>query len=335
LQIDLQLLCVQDDVPQHNFVDLISKREIAQSRSRHRQHPYTSLSHEIIQRPQDCESEVDQMMPTRHCKDEFTSIHIHRWTPSSLNQMISTVPDADFDAVIEIHIGKRDRNLSIPDGADKSDHSASSPIIALLERTRPKRLAFRDCNFSVSDLFCIMEVVKRKHVNTLECLDLRHNGISVRALQWIISIYLGSFHKLKELYLRQDIRCMVHQNVRNAILEGLLNDKNQVLETIDLFHWDRKVEHVLDLNRAGRRTFQIENFPISLWPKLLERATTKETLSKKCFGKPPKRRLVARQASVLYHLLRHGPILFHSAGCLDDENADVTAVAQAKQTVLK
>ena len=216
--------------------------------------------------------------------------------------------------VDEIHLERiQDEQSSTSSSSSAGSTPVASMILSLLEQTKPKRLVLRDCNLSVSDLFNIMNVLCRKHYESLECLDLRHNRFPARAIQWILAIHLGSLRNLKEIYLRQGIRCIVHQNVRNAILDGLDNNTNLCLETIDLFEWDRSIEHLLDINRAGRKVlFQDESFPISLWPQLLERATNEESLTKNQPVQPPKRRIVARQASVLYHILRNGPILLQN-----------------------
>jgi hypothetical protein len=244
-----------------------------------------------------------------------TTIRICDCSYSTLQELLlfsSSFSFEDLSNVCEIHMQGIHRTKS-PTDINTATQSSPSPIsdvvITLLQHTRLKRLILRDCNLHVSDLFAIMKVLRQKHFNTLEHLDLRYNGFAPRVLQWILSIHLGSLQSLKVIYLRQGIRCMVHQSVRNAITQGLDKNRFHTLHYIDLFHWDRSIEHILDVNRAGRRVFQLESFPLGLWPFLLERVTKKEVIAKKEPGRSTLRQLVARQASVLYYMLRNGPHL--------------------------
>jgi hypothetical protein len=252
---------------------------------------------------------------TCQAKISSTSMHICDCSHSTLQEFLfSSVSSLDDLRIIDdIHI-QGIHTAEQPRAAVNSSSPSvlSSSVITLLQNTRPKRLTIRDCNLQVSDLFAIMKVLRQKHFNTLEHLDLRFNGFAPRVLQWILSLHLGSLQSLKRIYLRQGIRCVVHQNVRNAIMEGLDKNRHHTLYHIDLFNWDRSIEHILDLNRAGRRVFQLESFPLALWPFLLERATKKDMLEEKETGCSSERQLISRQASVVYYMLRNGQILLQA-----------------------
>lgn len=162
-----------------------------------------------------------------------------------------------------------------------------------------------------ADTLChsAFEVLRHRHSDSLEYLDLCYNNFAPRVLQWIFSIHIGSFRSLQELYLRQGIRCMVHQRVRKAIIESLERSRYHPLQSLDIFRWDRSIEHMLDINCVGRRVFQADSLPIGLWPLILERATCRMTLPKKQSAPVTDRRIAVRQASALYHMLRSAPSL--------------------------
>jgi len=171
------------------------------------------------------------------------------------------------------------------------------------------------------------------HPESLESLDLRFNEFTSRAIQSVLTIHLKlKLHSLKYIKLRQGIRCVVHRNIRDAILQSLRQNR-VVLESIDIFDWDKSVQYLLDINRAGRRTVFGNNdqFPRDLWPLLLERAVVvntttcdqhKEEEDAVLFTKSsapqqqsalliPRQRIALapatrRQASVLYHMFRNG-----------------------------
>ncbi|MGK3756156.1 MAG: hypothetical protein ACI8RD_008466, partial [Bacillariaceae sp.] len=140
---------------------------------------------------------------------------------------------------------------------------------------------------------------------TLESLDLRYNMFTSRSIRSVLAIHLrSSLHSLKSISLRQGIRCVVNPKVRDAILQGLQHNR-VILESIDIFDWDRSVQHFLDINRFGRRKVLCnEDFPRSLWPLLLERTTPTTNIS------TGRRRIAVRQANVVYHMFRNGgPVL--------------------------
>jgi hypothetical protein len=243
-------------------------------------------------------------------KISSTTIHTCDCSCTTLQEFLLSSSLDDLSSINEIHIQgihKTKSPAAVTTPSSPSSISASVITLLQLQHLRPKRLTLRDCNLQVSELFDIMKVLRQMHCHTLEYLDLRHNGFAPRVLQWILSIHLGSLQSLKEIYLRQGIRCMVHQNVRDAIMEGLDKNRHHTLHYIDLFHWDKSIVHILDVNRAGRRVFQLESFPLGLWPFLLERAAKKEILAKEPGHRT--QRLVARQAGILYYMLRNGPLL--------------------------
>jgi hypothetical protein len=168
---------------------------------------------------------------------------------------------------------------------------------------RLKRLVLKDCNLRDSNLFQIMNILCRNHSKTLESLDIRYNMFTSISIRSVLAIHLrSSLHSLKSISLRQGIRCVVNPKVRDAILQGLRHNR-VILESIDIFDYDRYIQHFLDINRFGRRKVLCnENFPRSLWPILLERTTTDIP--------PGRRRIAVRQANVVYHMFRNGgPLL--------------------------
>eukprot|EP00536_Pseudo-nitzschia_multiseries_P019027 jgi/Psemu1/316611/fgenesh1_kg.3641_\ len=177
------------------------------------------------------------------------------------------------------------------------------------------------------------------HPKSLEHLDLRFNRLTRKVIESIVAIHLrSSLHALKTIKLRQGIRCVVHRSIRDAILRGLGTNR-VILESIDVFDWDKSVQFFLDANRAKRRTVFCNNdrFSRNLWPLLLEQAVAignqprrdehehehehnEDVIAVRSplpfrlssssirmaggrFGAPATRR---RQASVVYHLFRNG-----------------------------
>ncbi|KAG7367937.1 hypothetical protein IV203_030680 [Nitzschia inconspicua] len=256
-----------------------------------------------------------------HRNDPLTTIRICNCTYTTFLEHLSSLCDAVvLWTVEEIHFQNiRNENLSEEPNPDRpsrslsTERSISSYIVALLKQTKPKRLILRDCDLQMSDLLNIMDVLRRNHSETLEHLDLRYNGFAPRVLQWLISIHLGSFRSLQEVYLRQGIRCIIQKSVRDAIVTGLENTRHHTLRCIDLFHWDRSVEHLLDINCVGRRVFQMHSFPFGLWPFLLERAMKRKDHSTSL----PRQRALAREASAIYHMLRNTPELLQNCGRVD------------------
>jgi len=127
-------------------------------------------------------------------------------------------------------------------------------------------------------------------------------------------------HSLKTVKLRQGLRCVVHHNIRDAILQSLRCTR-VILESIDIFDWDKSVQYLLDINRAKRRTIFCNNdrFPRALWPLLLEQALdtneegncdmflTKLKSPSSFFLRGQRSASSARrQASVVYHIFRNG-----------------------------
>jgi len=157
-----------------------------------------------------------------------------------------------------------------------------------------KKLVLQDCNLQDLHLYQIMNCLCKSHAN-VESLDLRFNKFTSKGIRSILLIHLrSSLHSLRNISLRQGIRCVVDPQIRDAILHCL--QYNQViLESIDIFCWDRSIQHFLDINRAGRRCALCnDDFPRSLWPLLLERATLQVPI------------LSVRQSNILYHMFRNG-----------------------------
>ena len=182
--------------------------------------------------------------------------------------------------------------------------TTSTLIMNLLNKTvRLKRLVLKNCNLRDSNLFQIMNILCRNHSKTLESLDIRYNMFTSISIRSVLAIHLrSSLHSLKSISLRQGIRCVVNPKVRDAILQGLQHNQ-VILESIDIFDYDRYIQHFLDINRSGRRKVLCnENFPRSLWPILLERTTIEIP--------PGRRRIAVRQVNVVYHMFRNGgPLL--------------------------
>jgi hypothetical protein len=321
-QIDVLTLLMEsrDLPPVYAFFDLLLKEEFLISDTK--THGTAPLSGRRLARSQ--HPAEDQLLSQTHhpsikrSHQKRTTIQICSCNSSDLAVQLSSVSSDDLAHTSEIHVCNIQRDevhTKVPSSC--SNRTVADLIVDLLEKTKPRRLILRDCNLHISGLFDIMEVLRRKHANTLECLDLRYNGFKPRVLQWILAMHLPSFQSLREVYLRQGIQCMVHQNVRDALLDVLENNQNHVLEKIDLFDWDRSIEHMLDVNRAGRRVLQCKAFPIGLWPLLLERAANGETLAKRQSSQPLKRRLAARQVNALYFIVRNVPFLFSKSRAAD------------------
>lgn len=202
----------------------------------------------------------------------------------------------------------------------------SSLIISLLRKTkRIKELGLKNCNLDNFDLVRIMDMLcaHPNHPKSLEYLDLRFNKFTPMAIQSVLANNLrSSLHSLKTVKLRQGIRSVVHRNIRDAILQSLRCNR-VVLESIDIFDWDKSVQYLLDINRAKRRSIFCNNdrFPRTLWPFLLEQAlatngeddcdlliTERKSTSEPALFVPRQRNIstARRQASVVYHIFRNG-----------------------------
>mmetsp|Transcript_10635 Transcript_10635/g.25183 ORF Transcript_10635/g.25183 Transcript_10635/m.25183 type:complete len:524 (-) Transcript_10635:242-1813(-) len=204
-------------------------------------------------------------------------------------------------------------------------------IVSLIRKTnRLKKIVVNSCNLRNSALLRIMDVLcsHPNHPESLEHLDIRFNKLTPRAIESILAIHLrSSLHSLKTIRLRQGIRSVVHHSIRDAILRGLRYNQ-VVLESIDVFDWDKSVQFFLDANRAKRRNVFSNNdrFSRSLWPLLLEQPVAIDELDEHDDdGRAPRRtrspyrssiRIVGgrnvtsaarrREASVIYHLFRNG-----------------------------
>ena len=228
---------------------------------------------------------------------------------------------------------------SSPESEVQSLATTSSLIVSLLRKTnRIRELVLKNCNVDNFDLIRIMNILcdHPNHPKSLERLDLRFNKFSPLALRSILAVHLrSSLHSLKSLKLRQGIRCVVHRNIRDAILQSLRCNR-VVLESIDVFDWDKSVQYRLDINRAKRRFIFCNNdrFPIALWPLLLEQAlvanekhyhevlvrkqkATSSVIGPRCTETSKTR----RQASILYHMFRNGgPMLLEQQSSTFESN---------------
>ena len=215
--------------------------------------------------------------------------------------------------------------LSLSRTRSNRNHTLSLIISLLKKSSRLKELILKDCNLDNFDLVQIMHILcaHPNHPKSLEHLDLRFNKFSPLSIKMIMATHLrSSLHSLKTVKLRQGIRCVVHRNIRDAILLSLRCNR-VVLESIDIFDCDRKVQYLLDVNRAKRRLIFCNNdrFPTTLWPLLLEQivhaneedhcevliAKTKPSSAESLLV--PRRRdtySTRRQASVVYHMFRNG-----------------------------
>eukprot|EP00532_Pseudo-nitzschia_australis_P004665 CAMPEP_0168201162 /NCGR_PEP_ID=MMETSP0139_2-20121125/23507_1 /TAXON_ID=44445 /ORGANISM="Pseudo-nitzschia australis, Strain 10249 10 AB" /LENGTH=574 /DNA_ID=CAMNT_0008126595 /DNA_START=113 /DNA_END=1837 /DNA_ORIENTATION=+ len=250
----------------------------------------------------------------------------------------------DNDEPQEHEPDRGDRSIS-PSSSESESHSGAEPsplplplsspvattptiaglVVSLLRNTnRLQKLVVKDCNLQNSDLVRIMDVLcaHPNHPESLEHLDLRSNRLTPRAIESILSIYLrSSLHSLKSLRVRQGIKCVVNRSIRDAILRSLRTNK-VVLESIDVFDWDKSVRFFLDVNRAKRRTvfYNNDRFPGSLWPFLLEQAVL---VDERRDPSATRRRSRRRQASVVYHMFRNGgPML------LQQQSHDAAPIAQ-------
>lgn len=258
-------------------------------------------------------------------------IRLQDCSPSILKVLLASPYCQNFE---EIHISGMCEDEKDEPNHDQSILTESSPpsecekttitsslIISLLKKSnRIKELTLKDCDLDNFDLIQFMNVLcsHPNHPKSLEHLDLRFNKFTPLALRSIVAIHLrSSLHSLKSLKLRQGLRCVVHRNVRDAVVQSLECNR-VVLESIDVFDWDKSVQYRLDINRAKRRFIFCNNdrFPRTLWPLLLEKATVvnedngydKMTRNQKSRSLPRSRNTSStrRQASILYHMFRNG-----------------------------
>jgi len=277
-------------------------------------------------------------------KGPWKRIRLHECAPWIAEELLASPHSANFE---EIHLVRmrdderyeedQDQSISIQEESvsgsklslsrtrSNRNHTLSLIISLLKKSSRLKELILKDCNLDNFDLVQIMHILcaHPNHPKSLEHLDLRFNKFSPLSIKTIMATHLrSSLHSLKTVKLRQGIRCVVHRNIRDAILLSLRCNR-VVLESIDIFDCDRKVQYLLDVNRAKRRLIFCNNdrFPTTLWPLLLEQivlaneddhcevliAKTKPSSAESLLV--PRRRDTysrRRQASVVYHMFRNG-----------------------------
>ena len=274
----------------------------------------------------------------RNKGSSWKRIRIQECSPCITEVLLASPYATNFE---EIHfVGICDDDKSISTQAESPSESdlqpivttidartrTSSLIISLLRKTkRIKELVLKDCDLDNLDLVRIMDMLcaHPNHPESLEYLDLRFNKFTPMALQSILANNLrSSLHSLKTVKLRQGLRCVVHRNIRDAILQSLRCNQ-VVLESIDVFNWDKSVQYLLDVNRAKRRSIFCNNdrFPRTLWPYLIEQALVTNgeddcdllVTERKSSSEPPpfvpRPRNIStarRQASVVYHIFRNG-----------------------------
>lgn len=274
----------------------------------------------------------------RNKGSSWKRIRIQECSPCITEVLLASPHATNFE---EIHlVGICDDDKSISSQAESSPESdlqsiatttdaqtrTSSLIISLLRKTkRIKELVLKDCDLDNLDLIRIMDMLcaHPNHPESLEYLDLRFNKFTPMAIQSVLANNLrSSLHSLKTVKLRQGLRCVVHRNIRDAILQSLRCNR-VVLESIDVFDWDKSVQYLLDVNRAKRRSIFCNNdlFPRTLWPYLIEQALVTNgeddcdslITERKSPSEPPsfvpRRRNIStarRQASVVYHIFRNG-----------------------------
>lgn len=248
-------------------------------------------------RIQECEPWIAEVLLSSPYCNNIEEIHIvgvcdgEQYQPNH-NQSISAQTDQSSESSI----------------ATKDTHTSSLVISLLRKTTRIKELVLKNCNLDSCELIRIMKSLcaHPNHPKSLEHLDLRFNKFTPVAIQSILAFHLrSSLHSLKTLKLRQGLRCAVHRNTRHAILQSLRCNR-VILESIDIFDWDKSVQCLLDINRAKRRFILCNNdrFPRTIWPLLLEQAlVANEEDDCDVQGNTSSTR---RQANVVYHIFRNG-----------------------------
>lgn len=263
----------------------------------------------------------------------WKKIRIQECSPSLLELILASPHCHNFEEVhiLEMYDDDDDdedesKQMETTSAGSKSQSLTSSLIVSLLTKaTQIRELVLNNCNLENEDLIRIMNIIcsHPNHPTSLERLDLRFNKFTPTAIQSILTNHLrSSLHSLKDLKLRQGIRCFVHRNIRKAVLQSLRCNR-VVLESIDVFDSDKSVQYLLDVNRAKRRFIFCNNdrFPRTLWPLLLEQALVANenddhdvSMRKVSSSRMPslvgtKHRYnssTKRQASVLYHIFRNG-----------------------------
>jgi len=271
-------------------------------------------------RVQECDPWIVEVLLASPCSTNFEEIHLMGMRDNGLYRM-----DHNQSISSQVETSSESRLQSISRTADTQTYSSSLIIALLRKTTRIKQLILKDCNLDNLDLNRIMSILCNHptHPKSLEHLDLRFNKFTPIAIQSVLATHLRlSLHSLKTMKLRQGLQCVVHCNIRDVILQSLRCDR-VVLESIDIFDWDKSVEYFLDMNRAKRRFIFCNNdrFPRSLWPRLLEQAlvvnedgdcdaliTKTKSQSQLSFVVPRhiNTTTTRRQASVVYHIFRNG-----------------------------
>jgi Ran GTPase-activating protein (RanGAP) involved in mRNA processing and transport len=175
----------------------------------------------------------------------------------------------------------------------------------LFQNESLKTLALRECNLTDDDLRMVVDIFCSN--TTLENVDLQFNHISPDGIKSMFAVNLPRMKGLKRILLRQR-RGVVHEDVRDALLEGLKG--NVQLERLDLFQWANELEYLFNLNRAGRRILKERCFPLELWPLILAR--TQRVMDATCAVDKRAKRMrkeAIRKAEVSYYLLRYGPLM--------------------------
>jgi Ran GTPase-activating protein (RanGAP) involved in mRNA processing and transport len=201
-----------------------------------------------------------------------------------------------------------------------SDESMTHLAAGLAENNSLRILHLAWCRLSDDSVFELAESLRRNL--TLSKLVLYDCEIGNAGISRF-SMRLGQMKGLKRLDLggRQNfdaeaVQRLVNGLKRNMELEGV------VLRPCEEAH---RIGFYCDLNRGGRRVFRAtKRAPASLWPSILARVqdmdlpSTIDAMSDGAVHAPNAKGTVdkcsqddTRRASVLFHLLRNGPLLEH------------------------
>jgi Ran GTPase-activating protein (RanGAP) involved in mRNA processing and transport len=156
---------------------------------------------------------------------------------------------------------------------------------------------------------------------TLETLYLCGNRLSLESIQALAST-LQNNRSLQRLWLTgvpNFDSCLTKELCR-----GLRDNRalQEILLPPCLPRYYKEIEHYTDINKGGRNVFQYPSLPISLWPRLLERAN--------CLKMEPDyydaNSHQVRRASIIFHLLKNR-ILLECAAAPREPNCSPGTVA--------
>jgi len=184
----------------------------------------------------------------------------------------------------------------------------STLLSSLKNNTTLKALRMRN-NFLLDDhLKSISRMLCRN--NTIVDLDLRFNSFTSEGISESVAADLLHYEGLRRIQLRTGSG-VLRKDLLDNLVRGMEN--NWKLLCLDLFEWDKRLLHFLDLNRSNRLVFQEDDFPPALWPLVFERAVdiVERSLQEHLRGNKLRANVAERKASVLFYFLRNSSTLLN------------------------